>query len=323
MYDALLKKLETSAGYRMVFGLLLAGVFVGIIFVADRAEKSVEPEAAIVEAPPPANPFASVILSAEAAYVFEVATGKVLYAHNEEAQLPLASVVKVLTAVVAEEALGPDNIVTIQRDAVRADGDSGLLIGESWRVKDLIDLTLTASANDGAAALAAAVSALPATTAESSTTPEASPSFGDRVAETIQKIGMDQTYLVDPSGLDVSDTTSGAYGSAHDVARLFAYVVTRHPSLLEATTEEAYEAVSLEDLRHAVYNTNEIIARLPAALGSKTGFTTIAGGNLAIVFEAGPMRPIVVVVLGSTREGRFSDVEQLVWATIHSIQKKH
>ena len=51
----------------------------------------------------------------------------------------------------------------------------------------------------------------------------------------------------------------------------------------------------------------------------KTGFTDLAGGNLAIVFEAGPLYPIAVVVLGSTAEDRFTDVEKLVWATLESL----
>ncbi|MBI3020309.1 MAG: hypothetical protein HYY60_03235, partial [Parcubacteria group bacterium] len=50
--------------------------------------------------------------------------------------------------------------------------------------------------------------------------------------------------------------------------------------------------------------------------------TDLAGGNLAIIFEAGPMYPVVVVVLGSSVEGRFDDVEKLVWASLDYITKR-
>ncbi len=67
------------------------------------------------------------------------------------------------------------------------------------------------------------------------------------------------------------------------------------------------------------FNTNEALGEIPGLLMGKTGFTDLAGGNLAVVFEAGPARPIVVVVLGSTREGRFADMRILVETTLRAL----
>ena len=66
-------------------------------------------------------------------------------------------------------------------------------------------------------------------------------------------------------------------------------------------------------------NTNERIADIPGLIGSKTGFTRLAGGNLVIAYDAGLNRPIVIAVLGSTRKGRFSDVTTLINATAHVL----
>jgi D-alanyl-D-alanine carboxypeptidase len=58
-------------------------------------------------------------------------------------------------------------------------------------------------------------------------------------------------------------------------------------------------------------------------LGSKTGLTDLAGGNLAVVFDAGFDHPVGVVVLGSSEKGRFEDVEKLVWSTIEYLNQNN
>ena len=94
------------------------------------------------------------------------------------------------------------------------------------------------------------------------------------------------------------------------------------PKLFENTQFARPAFTSETGVRHVVQNTNEIVERLPAVIASKTGFTDLANGNLAIVFEAGPVRPIAIVVLGSTQKDRFTDVERLVWATLRHLQKQ-
>ena len=55
-------------------------------------------------------------------------------------------------------------------------------------------------------------------------------------------------------------------------------------------------------------------------IASKTGYTDLAGGNLVIAFDAGFNHPIIVSVLGSTIDGRFTDAEALVWAALAYLQ---
>ena len=72
-------------------------------------------------------------------------------------------------------------------------------------------------------------------------------------------------------------------------------------------------------MRHRYQNTNEIISELSGLLGSKTGLSDVAGGSLVIAFDRGLNQPVVVVVLGSSAQGRFRDVKQLVEATIRTF----
>ena len=71
---------------------------------------------------------------------------------------------------------------------------------------------------------------------------------------------------------------------------------------------------------HILSNTNESLGRYPGILGSKTGYTDLAGGNLVIVFDVGINHPVAAVVLGSTREGRFEDMAKLTQATLKTIE---
>jgi D-alanyl-D-alanine carboxypeptidase len=68
-------------------------------------------------------------------------------------------------------------------------------------------------------------------------------------------------------------------------------------------------------------NTNVSINQISGLLASKTGFTNLAGGNLAVVFDAGFMHPVVIVVLGSTVDGRFSDVVNLEKITLQKLSE--
>jgi len=70
---------------------------------------------------------------------------------------------------------------------------------------------------------------------------------------------------------------------------------------------------------HDVVKTNKVLNDIPWVLGSKTGFTDQAGGNLVVAFNVGLYRPVVAAVLGSTIDGRFNDIIQLVEATFRYV----
>jgi serine-type D-Ala-D-Ala carboxypeptidase (penicillin-binding protein 5/6) len=293
-------------------GLILF-VFLIITYIYGHPERFTEP-GKIAESTP--RPIESVEITAKSAYVYDTATGRVLYAKNEDERLPLASVTKVMAALVASE-LAPENaVVTITRDAVRTDGDSGLRSGERWALRDLLDLTLTSSANDGARAVALALGALGSSDQSSDAVVN---DFVERMNLKAAELGMMNTYYFNDTGLDESQVKGGAYGSAKDQALLLEYILREKPLLLAATREPSFSIVSLDGLTHAVQNTNLNIDEIPGIVASKTGYTDLAGGNLVIAFDPEIGRPIIISVLGSTTEGRFSDVLALTQASLESI----
>lgn len=260
------------------------------------------------------DPFEEVTVRAEAAYVWDVQEQRALYTKNPDEQLPLASITKLMTALVAYELLAGTSGVSISDEAIGQDGNSGLLGGESFALSNLLDLTLLSSSNDGAFAIASAAGALLATEGDVATFVEA---MNIRASE----LGLTQTYFRNPTGLDISETESGSYGSARDVTFLMEHILSHYPEILEATKNGATTIASDTGAAHVAENTNPVTSRIPGIIGSKTGYTDLAGGNLTVAFDAAMNRPVIVVVLGSTRTGRFEDVLTLVDSAREHIQQ--
>ena len=239
-------------------------------------------------------------IHARAGFMADIKTGEILFEKNSSAQLPLASLTKLMTALVSTEVLG-DTSVTIGTRALLTDGDSGLTDGESWSTPELIQFTLIESSNDGAAALAEAVE-----------TKDGLPQGGfmDLMNRKARALSMQQTYFLTPTGLDLTPTTAGAYGSARDVALLLAHLTTQAPYIVERSAEPTF-TFTTNTRTHKAQNTSLLASLYPAAVASKTGYTDLAGGNLAFSFEPLPGHPVAVVVLGSTRDGREGDVAAL------------
>jgi D-alanyl-D-alanine carboxypeptidase len=259
------------------------------------------------------DPFQDLSLKAKAVYVLDLKNNKVLFEKNSEAQLPLASITKVMTAVSALSVVPESTIITIEKDDLALEGDSGLYSGEQWRLGDLLGLILIESSNDGAFAVASSVGEIIAGTNNKETGRR---KFVELMNETAQKLGLSQTYFINPTGLDESVEEAGGYGSARDISYLLGYAVDKYPNIFKNTKYSSLKMESLSELYHTAKNTNKAINSIPIIIASKTGYTNLAGGNLVIVFEAGFSRPIAICVLGSTLDGRFDDVRKLAWATI-------
>jgi D-alanyl-D-alanine carboxypeptidase (penicillin-binding protein 5/6) len=267
-------------------------------------------QTASVVAPNEPDPFASVALIAKSAYVYDMTTGQVLYQQNASAQLPLASLTKVALVLSVIQALPADTLVSTPTTytAPPSGGTSRLPAGQTWTLGDVISFTLTASSDDGADLLAAA-----ANDTIHQEYPE-SPAQGAtiwRMNELVQQLGLTNTYYLNDNGLDISTTQSGAYGSAHDMAMLFAYAASTSPSTFSATTQPSVTVHSTTGVAATGVNTDTALEAIPGIVMGKTGYTDLAGGNLAVVFNAAG-HEVVAVVLGSTQDGRFSDMEQIV-----------
>lgn len=293
---------QTATTLMAALGLIGFGIMLVPILGNHRAALPVAESPAASS--PAVNAYDNLSLIGKAAIVYDLTTGQTLYEKNAQAQLPLASLTKLITTYAAVNALDPNAPITITDKALAQDGNSGLSLGEIFSFRDIARFALVASSNDAAEAIAEAAAQKMATSDRS------------LLASAIEAAGLTDTYANNGTGLDVNTTVSGGYGSAADVAKLAGEVLKKAPNIAHATIEPYVTVADYSGVRHTLPNTNQDIVRMPNPLLSKTGYTDLAGGNLAVVFDAGVNHPVAVVVLGSTEQGRFSDVEELVSRTL-------
>lgn len=260
--------------------------------------------------------FPTVFLEARSAYVYDVRDGKVIFEKEPELQWPLASLTKVMSAYVASRLVPAYTLVRITRDDIREEGDSGLLLEEEWNIRKLIDYSLIVSSNDGMKAIASVAGSY-----INSTSTEPGKLFIEKMNMTARELGMTETYFINQSGLDVSKSLSGGYGSAKDMTLLIEYILKHDPLLLEATSYKRADIASKHKI-HLAENTNKSIVAIPNVIASKTGYTDLSAGNVVVAWNAGLDHPIIISILGSSYDGRFKDLDTLVNATISYLSQK-
>jgi len=237
-------------------------------------------------------------LKAKAAILYDPASGRILFSKNAQQQLPLASLTKLMTAEAVLAQVPPNTPVRITKKDLEADGDWGLRVGDTLPLFDLLKLGLIASSND---AMAAAASSL-------------GTNYLDAMNTTANKLGLTKTYFLNPTGLDLDPKSAGAYGSAYDVARLASAFFKQHPEYFTLTAQSKVSVQSGSRTLSAAATALPLLS-LPGFVGAKTGYTDLAGGNLVVIFDVEIGHPLVAVVLGSTEQGRFSDIRTIVHAT--------
>ncbi len=249
--------------------------------------------------------------------VWDIGSGTVIAEKNSQVTRPLASVTKVMSAVVARSVLPKNSKISIRKEFLEEEGDSGLRAGEVFTLGDLLDLSLIISSNDGARSIASVAGAFMLGTNDYAF---GRSEFIREMNVQAKKLALNSLSFTNETGLDNEDGTAGGYGNAEDVAKLFAYALRQYPDLLEATHKTTDTVSSLQYV-HKIENTNVSLDEIPNIIASKTGSTNLAGGNLAIVFDAGFGKPIAIVVLGSTTLGRFTDMVALASSTLQYIKQ--
>lgn len=299
--------------------LLAVSLFGGMALVSAALphflDSNAPAQVAAVQVPLDTSHFASLTLEAKSAYVFDASHDVSLYTREPDAQLPLASITKVMLALAVSDVLTMDETVVISREAV-ARGGGGLTYGETWRVRELLDFMLITSSNVAAEALREAAEPRLLERYPAASEGQATLAHMNMLA---RELGMRSTFFLNPTGLDESTTQAGAYGSARDIGTLFAYILRAKRDLFAGTARPEAVLGPVNMPKREVSNTNTALADIPHLFMGKTGFTDLAGGNLAVAFDASEGRPIVIVVLGSSPEGRFTDVRTLTEAALKTL----
>jgi serine-type D-Ala-D-Ala carboxypeptidase (penicillin-binding protein 5/6) len=226
-------------------------------------------------------------------YVVNGATGEVLASKNAEARVPIASITKLMTVLVALQHLKLDDTVTVTAAAARVGEERiPLHAGERITVRDLLAGALIQSANDAADALAAAAAGGNIAT------------FVGWMNERAQQLGLHDTHFARPDGLDAP----GHVSSARDVAVLAR--VAMHLPIVRSLVRLRNDTI--ENGAVPLHTWNDLLGVFPGLIGVKTGHTNNAGWcEVAAAQRNG--YTIYAVILGSpTRSQRNSDLDRLL-----------
>lgn len=214
----------------------------------------------------------------------------VLYEKNSQNRWPIASITKLMTAVVATENLKPADVVTITpaiMDAVA--GNNSFNTGDSFTVNDAIKGMLAISSNDLAYALADSMGRT---------------QFVQKMNDTAKEISMSQTDFYEPSGLSYLNQST-----AHDIYLLLTYIQKHYPGILNTTWAKT---VRIKNLTTKTYKTltniNEFAGRKDF-FGGKTGYIDQSEGNLVSLFNKGG-KMVYIGVFGSP--DRFGETEKIL-----------
>lgn len=235
----------------------------------------------------------------KSAYLVDAATGTVLYAKNENERLPIASMVKIMTALLVTEAaergdISLDEEVYVSENAAAMGGSQIFLdAGTKHKASDLLKSVIVASANDSCVALAERVSG-------------SVEGFVSDMNAKAAELGMKDTNFVNCTGLPAAES----FSTAKDVSVMFRELIT-HPVYFD------YAGVWTEDYVHpsgrttTMTNTNKLVRFYNGCDGGKTGFTSEAKFCLSATAQRDGMRVVSVVIGADSSKSRFNAVSEM------------
>jgi D-alanyl-D-alanine carboxypeptidase (penicillin-binding protein 5/6) len=216
--------------------------------------------------------------------------GMILAAHDSDARVPIASIPKLMTAVVALERAAFPEVVTVDSRAARIGGSTAFLrAGEHLTVAELLRAMLVPSANDAAMALALHVGR------------GSAKRFVARMNATARELGMDDTTFTNPHGLD----EPGHLSSARDATLLIKYALGI-PFLRDALARRSFS------LDGRLLSATDDLVRWRPFIGGKTGHTDAAGWSEAAAAKARGVTVYGTVLGSDTRVERNDALKTLL-----------
>ncbi|EKE21937.1 MAG: hypothetical protein ACD_7C00088G0006 [uncultured bacterium] len=238
------------------------------------------------------------VFRAHASIILDADSGTILYYKNGKDERQIASLTKIMTAVLVVENIKDldKEAITIDEEAVYADGtkigcpSSGncistrLRIGETISARSLLKAMLMNSANDSAIALGKHI----AGTQEK---------FAQMMNDKAKELGLKNSHFCTASGLEIDGRENECYSSAYDIARIAAFSM-RYKVIWDTFKIPDTAIYSMDGkISHDIMNTNRLLNEMPECLGTKTGFTPLAGKSLMLAAEDSTKKHKIIAVV--------------------------
>lgn len=223
--------------------------------------------------------------------IADLTTGDYYLNMHADERWPMASLSKLMTAVVASDLLSSTTQVTITSSMTAVDPTEHILnVGDTYTVSDLLRVMLLPSNNIAAEALAEYYGRA---------------QFLAAMNAKAQAWGMTSTYYDDPSGLSAANESDGS-----DLLKLAQHIYVQYPEILAITRMPSATVLNVSTNQSVVVTSINQFAGQADFIGGKTGFTDQADGNLLSIFSY-EGRPVFILVLGIDDGVRFNATEEL------------
>jgi D-alanyl-D-alanine carboxypeptidase (penicillin-binding protein 5/6) len=235
-------------------------------------------------------------LTARSAILMDMTSGRILYTRNADAPIQPASITKVLTLYVADEAIvegkvHPRDSVKISRNAGQTGGSKMFLqAGSVLPLEELLKGMAVVSANDASVAVAEYIGGDIET-------------FVKKMNRKARELGMYRSYFRNPNGLPAK----GQVTTAKDILTLACAYLQRFPESLSIHSQQYY---TYRDITQ--HNRNSLLYRYPDVDGLKTGWVQKAGYHIVATAKRGDTRLIAVVMGAKTPAIRAKETERLL-----------
>lgn len=241
---------------------------------------------------------------AAGAILIEADTGQILYEKKMNQQLAIASITKVMTALLAMEALQNKSLTLNDEIEISANASSMsgarlfLSAGERYRAEELIRAMMAVSANDATLAIAEHLGGN-------------EQAFVELMNKRAKQLGMVNTKFANPHGLPVKNQLKEHYSSAHDVA-LMSRELLKYPGIFKYTSSLEYPFQRQDGKTAMLRNSNPLLGTYKGMDGLKTGFTFLALHCLVATAKRENMRLIAVVLGEPTKFDRIKEVGDML-----------
>jgi len=240
-------------------------------------------------------------IKAKASAVYDTLSGKMLFQKNLRTQLPVASITKLLTAMVVVDNINPRAIITVTKEAMNVDEEGGpdFYLDERFYSENLLLTLLVESSNDAALAYQYHMN-----------------NNGQNIVELINTkaldIGMINSNFKDPAGLD-----DDGYSTAEDIIMLM-IASMKYDEINDALVTKSVKISSVDgQFEHELLATNQLLNAIGDIKSGKTGYTDGSLGSIVLaVGNSDTGSDVVAVVLGSFE--RFNEMNKLVDWTLRS-----
>ena len=232
-------------------------------------------------------------LTAQSVLMYDLTDNKVLYEKDPDVRHPMASLTKIMTAVISLENPKPDDKYSVVKDDIVGSDSMGVSAGETYNLSDLLYGLVLHSGNDAAEVLA-------------HNYPGGRAAFIEAMNNKAKALGMLNTHYTNPSGLQGD---GDQYTTTYDLLVLTKYALEHYPLFAQVVSTASYD-IPQTSTHAAIHLDNEtnLLTSYPGVKGVKDGYTPEAGLCLVTYLDYGGHKIIGIILNSQNRRGEMKEL---------------